>query len=331
MKKRIILIVIISLVVLGFIICLLVRKDVQSRNELIDLKEDGISGRWKVTEYVVTDNGILVPSYNIAEHFLGRSIVIEKDKIIKSIGYWPEQVDYVTTPYRHVEKQVEDGSAYAVRNGYKDFWYEKFADKMLEVYTFWNSDEAKENGDEFIFTEEGKALCMYLGSYFYMEPYMPAKTNINTEQLYGTWKVERLVSYQDGWKGNNAVLPEARRFEPDTVYLESEGAEFYPLDYYAAAFVLNMDSAVLHMENGTEEQYIINRYESELVDTKTYQKEEGIHDELGLTNEEIQVLDVDVANDSEAMLWDGKIVVVSEEKMIIKLHQGWFLLVKSID
>ena len=172
-------------------------------------------------------------------------------------------------------------------------------------------------------------LCKYMGAYLYMEPYISADTDLESEQLYGTWKVERLVSYQDGWRGNNEVLPEARSFEPDTVYLEEDGAEFYPLDYYGTVMDINNTSVVLRMENGTEEQYTINQYEPELVNTEDYEKKKGIHDELGITNDRIEVVKADITNSSGEMLWDGEIVVVNETQIIVRLYQGWFWLVKE--
>lgn len=172
-------------------------------------------------------------------------------------------------------------------------------------------------------------LCKYMGAYFYMEPYKSADTDLESEQLYGTWKVERLVSYQDGWRGNNEVLPEARSFKPDTVYLEEEGAEFYPLDYYGAAVDINDTSVVLRMENGTKEQYAVSQYQSELVDTEAYETEKGIHDKLGITNNRMEVVKADITNLSGEMLWDGEIVVVNETQIIAKLYQGWFWFVKE--
>lgn len=287
-----------------------------------------IFGKWKVTEHFCYTNG-LFPSSCFYEHFLGRSIEIDEEKIVKSIWYWPDEVEYVVDNYRYMERVVEDASVFGDEERLPNFWYDKYKGQKVEVYHFYESENARNEIATYAITKDGSVLCQYMGAYLYMEPYTSANTNLEPEQLYGTWKVERLVSYQDGWRGNNAVLSEVRRFEPDTVYLEGEGAEFYPLDYYEVAVDINGTSVSLRMENGTEEQYAINQYESELVNTETYEKEKEIHDKLGITNEQIEIVKADIIDPSEEMLWDGEFVVVNETQIIIKLYQGWFWLVKA--
>ena len=52
-----------------------------------------LEGKWKVTEYLT--GYPMTVSYDFYEHFLGRSIVIERNRIIKSFGYWWDKLEDV--------------------------------------------------------------------------------------------------------------------------------------------------------------------------------------------------------------------------------------------
>ena len=76
-----------------------------------DIKKEKIFGKWKVTEHFCYTH-YLFPSTCFYEHFLGRSIEIDEEKITKSIWYWPDEVDYVVDNYQRMEREVKDAYAF---------------------------------------------------------------------------------------------------------------------------------------------------------------------------------------------------------------------------
>ncbi len=290
---------------------------------------DKLLGQWKVTEHAVSDNSQVYSCNAIMEHFLGRTIVIEENSITKSLYYWPQQTTYVTHTYDYVEKQLELSDEYANRNEFIDDWYEEIQKQKMEVYTFYVGQVGRRGKFEYIILENGKVLCQYEGMYYYMDPYVQAKTDIALEELYGCWRTERLISYQAGWKGNNEDVERGSFGGSKPVLTEKEGANFYPLDYYNATFNLTEDSATLHLEDGTSEQYAIHLFSSQTVDTVSYEKENGIHDRLGVTNEDILVYTANIDGQTDEMLWNGDVIVIDENRIIVKLYQGWYMLVRE--
>ena len=69
-----------------------------------------LEGKWKVTEYLT--GYPMTVSYDFYEHFLGRSIVIERNRIIKSFGYWWDKLEDVVFQYRSMEVEVVDSGQY---------------------------------------------------------------------------------------------------------------------------------------------------------------------------------------------------------------------------
>ncbi len=174
----------------------------------------------------------------------------------------------------------------------------------------------------FVVTEEGEVLCWYLFDIYYMERYREAVTDMREEELYGEWKVRRLVSYQDGWRGRN-------RWFGGTGYREEDGGFFYPESYLGNTVIIREDGTELYDgSGGLPDRLGTGGYTSAIVDKYGYQNEKGIHDELGLTNEEIQVFTGNIREPGNSIL-DGEIVAVSRTEVIIKIYQGWYLLEKT--
>ncbi len=278
--------------------------------------EDGefnLEGQWKVTDYVAS--WYITASFDYYEDFLGRSIVIEPNRIIKSFGNYGKQEDVVFR-YRTVEVETVNGETYGSRLG--EEWYQKYAEQKVTVVNFsgqWNSMS-------FVVTEGGEVLCWYLSDIYYMERYREAVTDMREEELYGEWKVRRLVSYQDGWRGRNG------RFF-GTKYREEDGGYFYPESYLGNTVIISEDGMEIYGGSGVlPDRLETGGYTSAIVNKYGYQNTKGIHDELGLTNEEIQVFTGNIREPENSIL-DGEIVAVSRTEVIIKIYQGWYLLEKT--
>ncbi len=154
-------------------------------------EEINLKGQWKVTDYVASQ--YITATYDHYEDYLGRSIIIEPNRIIESFGSYMKQEDAVFR-YRTVEVETVNGGTYGSRLG--EEWYRKYAEQKVTVVKF----SGKWNSMSFVVTEEGEVLCWYLFDIYYMERYREAVTDMREEELYGEWKVRRLVSYQDGWR-----------------------------------------------------------------------------------------------------------------------------------
>ena len=153
------------------------------------------------------------------------------------------------------------------------------------------------------------------------ERYREAVTDLAEGDLYGEWEVKRLVSYQDGWRGRNGLVY-------GTEYKEEDGGNFYPESYLGNTVWIGNTGVELHDGDGRMTGSIrTDGYSSRMVDKYDYQNGKGIHDELGLTNEEIQVFAGNIPAPDGAVL-DGEIVAVSRTEIIMKIYQGWYLLKK---
>ena len=277
--------------------------------------EDGefnLEGQWKVTDYVASQ--YITATYDHYEDYLGRSIIIEPNRIIESFGSYMKQEDAVFR-YRTVEVETVNGGTYGSRLG--EEWYRKYAEQKVTVVKF----SGKWDSMSFVVTEEGEVLCWYLFDIYYMERYREAVTDMREEELYGEWKVRRLVSYQDGWRGRNRWVGKE--------YREEDGGYFYPESYLGNTVIIGEDGMEIYGGSGVlPDRLETGGYTSAIVDKYGYQNEKGIHDELGLTNEEIQVFTGNIREPGNSIL-DGEIVAVSRTEVIIKIYQGWYLLEKT--
>ncbi len=277
-----------------------------------------LEGQWKVTDYLAGWD--TKAEYDYYEHFLGRSIIIKPNRIIKSFGCWDDLLEDVVSQYRTVETETVGGGNYGSRLG--EEWQRKYGNQEVVTVTFDMPGSAEWNArSTFVLTEEGEVLCWYLGNIYYMERYREAVTDLAEGDLYGEWEVKRLVSYQDGWRGRNGLVY-------GTEYKEEDGGNFYPESYLGNTVWIGNTGVELHDGDGRMTGSIrTDGYSSRMVDKYDYQNGKGIHDELGLTNEEIQVFAGNIPAPDGAVL-DGEIVAVSRTEIIMKIYQGWYLLKK---
>ena len=284
-----------------------------------------LEGQWKVTDYLASRD--VTVEYDFYEHFLGRSIYIRPNRIIKSFGLWADLREDVVSQYRTVETETVNGGTYGRKLGKE--WQKKYGDQDVTVITYDMPESREWNASStFVVTEEGEVLCWYLGNIYYMERYREAVTDMEEKELYGEWKVRRLVSFQDGWKGRNDQFY-AAEYREYLKYGEEDGGYFYPESYLGNTVIIGEDGMEIYGGSGVlPDRLETGGYTSAIVDKYGYQNEKGIHDELGLTNEEIQVFTGNIREPGNSIL-DGEIVAVSRTEVIIKIYQGWYLLEKT--
>ena len=318
MKKKLIKPAALSAVLCGCLFCIASNSTVAAGKSGGGAKIN-LEGQWKVTDYLASWDMAAADDYY--EHFLGRSIMIEPNRIIRSFGCWDDEPEDVVTQYRTVEVEIVNGGTYGSR--LEGGWHQKYAEQEIAVVTFSMPESSQwNNSGTFVVTEDGETLCWYQGDIYYMEKYREAVTDMGEEELYGEWKVKRLVSYQDGWRGRNGLFYGTR-------YREENGGCFYPESYLGDSVLIREDGMELYGSGGGLLDSIrTDGYTSGMADKYDYQNGKGIHDELGLTNEEIQVFAGNTPAPDGAVL-DGEIVAVSRTEVIMKIYQGWYLLEKE--
>lgn len=330
MKKTIFIFGLIGTLLTG---CLSIKNvEIEEKESVLEKEEPvNLEGEWKVTEYIASH--MMRSDFSIEEHFLGRSIVIGPETIVTSLYYWPDEIRYRVDCYRMIE--LETVSSYDSRFKGKNYitkkWDKVLGEQDLTVLTYSMGELLAYNPyleHSFLVTQDGQVICQYYSNYYFMERYKEAETDLSIEQLIGNWHVKRLVSYQDGWKGNNSVagLWEMIGYKKIS---EEQGANFYPEEFIDNIVKIKASGIELYQENQLVESCVVEDYTSLLVDKHDYQKEKGVHDGLGIANEEIQVF-VGEGQIEEGKLLDGEIIVINEDEVIIKLYQGWYLLEKKV-
>jgi len=288
-----------------------------------------LEGDWKVTDYI--DGHRMLSSHSIEEHYWGRSIMIGPEIIITSLNYWPNQISYRIERYRMIEQETvssKDSRFYDGKNYVGKGWDEALGEQDLTVVNYsMGEDSYPGYGYTLMVTQDGRVICQYYGRYYFMERYNAAETELSIKQLIGNWSVKRLVSYQDGWKGNNRVGPAWEGLEQRPIK-EEEGANFYPEEFIDNIVKIKTSGIELYRGSQLVESYEVEGYISLLMDKHGYQREKGVHDGLGITNEEIQVFRGEGKREDSKFL-EGEIIVMNKNKVIMKLYQGWYLLEKK--
>lgn len=288
--------------------------------------EDGVNleGQWKVTEYFTSTRKS--EACDFYEHFLGRNFIIEPNRIIVSLELWPQELCYQISQYRFLTAKRVDAGRIQRKYHLKEEWKEKYGGQEL-IQVDYSMEEGEEGKWLLLVTEEGEVLVEYRGNFFYMERYKEAESGINMQQLYGDWEVKRLVSYEDGWWGNNAQLEEAKKRSIIKKYTEEKGANFYPETYIGNEVEISAHGMELYQEGKLLERCEIEEYAESRADKYEYQNERKIHDELGIVNDKLQIF-TGIGQKGGGKYLEGELVVISEKEVIIKIYQGWYLLEK---
>lgn len=109
----------------------------------------------------------------------------------------------------------------------------------------------------------------------------------------------------------------------------AEGIDFYSKDYYNYSLIINQERLFLLSENRYVELHEIQQYDIQQADRKAYEKEKGINDELGISNEKIEVIVAEPKDGDKEGILDNEIVVIDKTRIIMKIDEGWFLLTKE--
>lgn len=292
-----------------------------------------LRGRWKTTELAaVYTMGII---YWFEDIYLGRSITIDpKTRTIKkSIEMWPYNMEEKSYEYQYIKRTNQLGANVYILDNLK----EMYDDPMSEFVSVYKDEELLKVDipiEKYVVCQDGRILTEFFDGWYFAEPYVKAKTDLKAHDLTGSWKVNRLVSYEDGWIGNREQL-EFCKVEIEHLFTELEGWEerddidFYPKNYYDDVLKISEKEISLFDDQYLLESHKITDIESNILRTADYEESKGIHDELGISNKKIQVFTMNFSDNLNTSLLDGEIVIVNEEKIITKIQQGWYLLVKE--
>jgi len=332
MKKRMLFIII----GIGFLVCLMVSILINAGNRKSGIEY--LEGQWKTTELTaINRTGII---YWSEEEYLGRSISVEgSGRIERSIDYWPanlkrrvEQYEYWTSEWTIVKNWAGKAGIGNITG-----WYDKYREEEVEVVSFYRCEDDYKAGYEpyevYIVFEDGSIQANYYEGWYLLERFVKAKTNIQPEELYGTWDVERFVSYEDDWIGNREQLEmchsDIESMPEFSDWENAEGIDFYPKDYYNYSLIINKERLFLLSDNRYVELHEIQQYDIQQVDRKAYEKEKGINDELGISNEKIEAIVAEPKEGDKEGILDNEIVVIDKTRIIMKIDEGWFLLTKE--
>lgn len=296
---------------------------------------ESLKGKWKVTELIeICRTGT---TYWAEETYLGRSIEISDKRIEKSIYFWPSNQYKFREDYEFCKKEEILAERFWARAELLNSrgWYDLHRSEMVNYILFYkNKNDFEENYpfDEYVIFQDGSVYAQFFDGWYKIEPYVQSCTDIKIEDLFGNWMVKRLVSYEDGWVGERSLLefnkgqiemmPELRNWE------EAEGIDFQVKEYYGDVLQIEQKKICLQSKSRVKDKHDIMQFETYTCNTKNYQYVKGIHDELGIINDEIQVITGQFAEENEQSLLDGDIVIIDKKNIIVKIEKGWYLLEK---
>lgn len=298
---------------------------------------DSLKGKWKVTE--LAEIGRTGTTYWAEETYLGRSIEISGKRIEKSIDQWPGHLYIKSDEYEFCRSEQIPAERLWAREDLLNLkgWIEFHKNEVAKYISFYKSKHDLDENlafDKYVIFQDGSVYTEFVDGWYKIEPYVQACTDINVEDLFGKWVVRRLVSYEDGWIGErsllefnreyiNSIIPELGNWE------EAEGIDFQVKEYYGDVLQIEQDKICLQSEGRVKDEHDIMQFETYTCNTQNYQSVKGIHDELGIISDEIQVITGQFAEKSERSLLDGDIVVIDNKNIIVKIENGWYLLSRA--
>lgn len=303
----------------------------------ISASAEGLKGQWKVTELVeFCRSGT---TYWAEETYLGRSIEISDKRVKKSIYFWPSDQYKKDDNYEFCRNERISVDKFFAKAGLLNStgWHDSYKNEMVNYITLYKNKDDFDNGfffDEYAIFQDGNVYAQFFDGWYKIEPYIQACTDIEIDDLFGKWIVKRLVSYEEGWIGNRALLefnkgqiemmPELKNWK------EAEGIDFQVKEYYGDMLQIEPDRIYLQSETGIKDEHNIVQFETYRCNKRNYQYVKGIHDELGLTNDIIQVVTGIYMEKNDQSLLDGEIVVIDNKSIIMKIESGWYLLEKVL-
>ena len=324
-KKRVF--VIVGVIFIAFFLCFIFIRNRKKGIEYLD-------GQWKVTELAAIDRTGII--YWSEEEYLGRSISVNAGEIERSMHYWPYYLGHNTEKYEYwtIQRTLVYNWAGKAGIGNTTGWYDLYRDEIVDVVSFYLHKGDADPMEVYIIFADGSVQTQYVDGWYKIERFTEAEIDLQAKELWGAWCVERFVSYRDDWIGNRKQFEKCRGqielFAPELKGWENaEGIDFYPKDYYEYTLLLEEEQVSLMSGEEIVEEHEVQQYEENQVDKIIYEKEKGINDELGITNEKIEVITATFNDKDGGNILDNEIVVVNENKIIMKIHNGWFLLIKN--
>lgn len=297
---------------------------------------ESLKGKWKVTELIEICRG--GTTYWAEETYLGRSIEISDKRIERSIYFWPSNQYKLIEYYEFCNNEEISADRFFAKAELLNTrgWIDLHEGEMINYISFYkNRFDFEEDYpfDVYAISQEGSVYANFFDGWYQIEPYVQASTDIKIEDLYGKWEVKRLVSYEEGWIGERSLLklnqgaiemlPELQNWE------RAEGIDFQVKKYYGTILQIAPQKINLQSETGVKEEYIIAQFDTYTCNTQNYQYVKGIHDELGIINDEIQVVMGQFVEKNDQSLLDGDIVIIDNKNIIVKIERGWYLLEKK--
>ena len=280
-------------------------------------------GKWKVVQYIPLNVTKVDLSYWRKEHYLGRTVEITENTYVKSIYYWPGELDAYAVSYDYCK--VVDMN----RNGDWITRYERslrwldgdyFDDSIIRMLLFY------QNGEDYpeiccaVSKNNDYLIVSWLSGRYLLERYDEQAHDVTIENIYGDWEITRLDSYDSTYEGNvkDTEFETKEWIEEWTEHLNL--SEFYAPDWFDKK--VNITTDYLEVESYINGQ--ITKIQSQVVNKEAFEQEQGIHDGLSLDNEELVVYQI-YYGDADNVL---TVVPVNKNKIIIHIEMGWFVLEK---
>lgn len=296
-------------------------KGTEYESENMDTEQENVEadnlfeGKWKVTGIVAISQMSRTDYYSY--HYLGRTVIIEDNSIETSIWYWPFELGWRTQEYDYAEIDYIN---------YEDSWLQHNQD-WVTVYDIWGEEYmpfirfySKDEGgyvNHAVILDEGHLAYDFPPGYYLLEPFSYGNPDLDRSSIMGEWQVAFLDSYDNSYEGGWREIEEVRSTYQERID-ELNGSDFYAEDWLRKKIVIG--SVELEIDNKT---YSIRNIYEEKVSKKEFEEEWEIHDELSLYNDTLNVVFIECENN-----YVFPVVLVDEQRVIIHIEQGWFMLNK---
>lgn len=273
-------------------------------------------GKWKVTGIVAISHMAPIDCYSY--HYLGRTVIIGDNSIETSIWYWPYELGWRTQEYDYAEIDYIN---------YEDSWLHHNQD-WVTVYDIWGEEYmpfirfySKDAGrcvDHAVILDESHLAYGFPPGYYLLEPFSYGNPDLDRCSIMGEWQVAFLDSYDKSYEGGWKEIEEVRIVYQERID-ELNGSDFYAENWLDKRIVIG--SAELEIDSQT---YTIRNIYEEKVAKKEFEGEWGIHDELSLYDDVLNVVFIECEDN-----YVFPVVLVDEQRVIVHIEQGWFMLNKN--
>ncbi len=274
-------------------------------------------GKWKVTKQIAESMNAV--SYFRPHHYLGRTVIIDKYYVEKSIWYWPFELEWIKDEFGESEAVVlplhDEWVRYSIQlNDIKEI----VKDEVQAIRYYKGTGERKYCPFYLIVLDDTHLLYQWIGGYYLLEPFQYCDANISSMNLEGNWEISYLDSYEAGYQGAFEDIEDVKKIyaglHPELK--ELVGSDFQPENWLGKKIQISADYI-----DFSGDSYEIESIEKKKVFKEEFERDNQIHDELSLYDKEITVCTVR-CNNAESFVF----VLVNENKVIMHIEQGWFML-----